>query len=195
MSLNMRNVFLVSISSVQSMDRGTQDACMHVPASCIQVSWLTLIPYFIFTCCLQVRSGICQAYWENLLPGYRGTLEEQGIRREGCVHPPFKIPSMQISPLHHEEVMHDGYRPKMLLFALDELFYIFDQIRRQRSVDEKIVVAYEILCLSAQWCTERWHRVEKTGVPDALSLLNMDDAHHLKRLMWAVYDGALLVGR
>ena len=30
--------------------------------------------------------------------------------------------------------------------------------------------------------------------PDALALLNMTDAHHLKCLMWAVYDGMLLVG-
>ena len=31
-------------------------------------------------------------------------------------------------------------------------------------------------------------------MPDALSLLNMDDAHHLECLAWAVYDGTLLVG-
>ena len=33
------------------------------------------------------------------------------------------------------------------------------------------------------------------GVPDALSLLNVNDTHHLERLVWVVYDGALLVGR
>ena len=32
------------------------------------------------------------------------------------------------------------------------------------------------------------------GVPDALSLLNMNDVCHLECLVWAVYDGALLVG-
>ena len=31
-------------------------------------------------------------------------------------------------------------------------------------------------------------------MPDALSLLNVDDACHLKHLAWAVYDGTLLVG-
>ena len=30
---------------------------------------------------------------------------------------------------------------------------------------------------------------------DALSLLNINDARHLEHLTWAVYDGALLVGR
>ena len=43
--------------------------------------------------------------------------------RDVCV-PPFKMLSMQISSLRHEEVMHDGYRLKMLLFALDKLFFI-----------------------------------------------------------------------
>ena len=32
-------------------------------------------------------------------------------------------------------------------------------------------------------------------MPDALSLLNVDNARHLKHLVWAVYDGVLLVGR
>ena len=82
----------------------------------------------------------------------------------------------------------------MLLYALDEVFYIFDQVRKQWSADEKIIVAYEILCLSTLQCTERQHRVERTGMPNALSLLNMNDACHLERLMWPVYDGALLVG-
>ena len=82
----------------------------------------------------------------------------------------------------------------MLLFTLDELFYIFNQIKKQWRADEKIVVAYEILCLSVQQCTEQWHRLEKTGVPDALALLNVDDTHHLKCITWAVYDGTLLVG-
>ena len=31
-------------------------------------------------------------------------------------------------------------------------------------------------------------------MPDALSLLNVNDAHHLEHLAWAVYDGVLLVG-
>ena len=80
----------------------------------------------------------------------------------------------------------------MLLFTLDELFYIFDQIKKQWRANEKIVVAYEILCLSMQWCTKRQHGVEKTSMPD--TLLNMDHLEHLECLTWAVYDSALLVG-
>ena len=50
--------------------------------------------------------------------------------------------------------MRDSYRPKMLLFTLDELFYIYDQIKKQQRADEKIVIAYKILCLSTNRCTE-----------------------------------------
>ena len=124
----------------------------------------------------------------------KGLWESRALGGRNMCITAFKMLSMQIGSLHHEEVMCNGYRPKMLLFALDKLFYIFDQVKKQWRVDEKIVVAYEILCLSTQRCTKRQHRVEKTSMPDALSLLNVDDTRHLEYLTWAVYDGALLVG-
>ena len=67
--------------------------------------------------------------------------------RDACV-PTFKTPTMQPGSLHQEEVMHNGYRPKMLLYTLDELFYVFDQMKWQQGLDEKIMIAYKILCLS-----------------------------------------------
>ena len=62
-------------------------------------------------------------------------------------------------------------------------------------MDEKLIVAYKILCLSMLRCTEQWHGYKKKGTPDALSLLNVNDVHHLERLMWVAYDAALLVGK
>ena len=50
------------------------------------------------------------------------------------------------------------------------------------------------MCLSALRCTKRQHGSEKTGLTDALSLLNVNDTCHLECLTWVVYDGALLVG-
>ena len=90
--------------------------------------------------------------------------------------------------------MRDGYHPKMLLYALDELFYIYAQIKNSRRVDDKLMLAYEILCISAKQCTDQWNGVEKTGVPDALALLNMNDVRHLKHLARVVYDVTLMVG-
>ena len=81
----------------------------------------------------------------------------------------------------------------MLLYTLDELFYMFDQVKWQRPMDEKLIVAYKILCLSVLQCTEQQHGSEKKGMLDSLSLLNVNDACHLECLAWAVYDGTLLV--
>ena len=144
----------------------------------------------MFLCCLQVRSCVYTAYQED----HGGALEEQGSGwRVACI-PPFKIPTMDIGSLGHKDIMRNSYQPKMLLFALDELFYIYDQIKKQRRADEKIVVTYEILCFSSNWCTERQHGFKKTSMPNAMALLNVDDAHHLECLAWAVYNGVLLVG-
>ena len=90
--------------------------------------------------------------------------------------------------------MRDGYHPKMLLYVLDKLFYIYVQVKNSWRADDKLVLAYEILCISANQCTDWWNGVENTSMPDALALLNLNDAHHLEHLAWAVYDGALLVG-
>ena len=76
--------------------------------------------------------------------------------------------------------MRDGYHPKMLLYVLDELFYVYVQIKNSRRPDDKLVLAYEILCISANHCTDRRNGIEKTGVPDALALLKVDDICHLK---------------
>ena len=67
--------------------------------------------------------------------------------RDACI-PTFKTPTMQPGSLCHEDVMCDGYRPKMLLCTLNELFHIFVQVKQQWGLHEKIIIAYEILCLS-----------------------------------------------
>ena len=89
--------------------------------------------------------------------------------------------------------MRDGYHPKMLLYTLDEFFYVFAQIKNSHR-DDKVVLAYEILCISANRCTDQYNGVEKMGIPNALALLNIEDARHLEHLAWAVYDSTILVG-
>ena len=110
-----------------------------------------------------------------------------------CV-PPFKMPTLNTETLCPEDTMRDRYHPKMLLFTLDELFYIYSQVKNLQRADEKVILAYEILCLSTNRCTDWRNGIKETGMPDALALLNVNDVHHLERLAWAVYDGTLLVG-
>ena len=63
----------------------------------------------------------------------RETLQSQDGLNLGDVHfcPIRQTPTMQHGTLCNDDVLHNGYRPKMLLYALDELFYIFDQVKRQ----------------------------------------------------------------
>ena len=103
----------------------------------------------------------------------------------------FNTPTMQWHTLRNKDILHEGYRPKMLLYALDELFYIYDQVKHHGGIDEKLVVADEILSLTVLCCMECQGGVENQGVPDAVSQINLN---HLKHLTWAIYNGALLVG-
>ena len=121
-------------------------------------------------------------------------MEDQSPGGRDAGVPPFKMPTLHKGTLQAEESMRDGYHPKMLLYALDELFYIYAQVKNSQRADNKLVLAYEILCISANRCTDWQNGIEKTGMPNALALLNMEDIHHLERLVWVVYDGVLLVG-
>ena len=106
----------------------------------------------------------------------------------------FKTPTMQRSNLQNEDVLCKGYRPKMILYTLDELFYNYDQVKHHRGIDEKLVVVYEILGLATLHCMEHRGWVEKHGMPDAMSQISLNNTRHLECLAWAIYDGALLIG-
>ena len=83
--------------------------------------------------------------------GY-GRPEPWGGRDAGV--PPFKTPTLNKETLWAENSMRDGYRPKMLLYALDKLFYIYAQVKNSRRPNKKLVLAYEILCISTNRCTD-----------------------------------------
>ena len=122
-----------------------------------------------------------------------GLWKTRALRGRDVGIPPFKTPTLIKGTLWATESMRDGYRPKMLLYALDDLFFIYAQIKDSPR-DERVVLAYKILCISSNRCTDRCNGVEQMGVPNALALLNTKDARHLKCLAWAIYDGTLLVG-
>ena len=121
-------------------------------------------------------------------------MEDEGPGGRDVGIPPFKTPTLNKETLQAEDSMRDGYHPKMLLYVLDKLFYVYMQVKNSRRLDEKLVLAYEILCISTNCCTDRRNGIEKTGVPDALALLNVEDIRHLECLAWAVYDDVLMVG-
>ena len=75
--------------------------------------------------------------------------------------PPFKMPTLNKGMLWAKDSMRDGYHPKMLLYALDESFYIYVQVKNSWRADDKLVLAYKILCISTNHCTNRWNGVKR----------------------------------
>ena len=65
----------------------------------------------------------------------------------------FKMPTMQCGTLWNKDILREDYRPRMLLYTLDELFYIYNQVKHHRGIDEKLVMVYEILSLTVLCCT------------------------------------------
>ena len=83
--------------------------------------------------------------------GY-GRPEPLGRRDMGI--PPFKMPTLHKEMLWAKESMRDRYHPKMLLYMLDELFYVYTQVKNSQRADNKLVLAYVILCISANHCMD-----------------------------------------
>ena len=141
------------------------NACTCAPILCLWVSWCTLTHYSMFIFVVNRFKAIF-----TLRTGWTFTQATEGLWKTRALGgrdagvPPFKTPTLNKGTLWAVESMRDGYHPKMLLYALDELFYVFAQIKNS-SQDEKVMLAYEILCISANRCTDRCSRVEKWVYP------------------------------
>ena len=131
---------------------------------------------------------------KNFHPSHRGAMEGQSPGGRDVGIPPFKMPTFHKETLWAKESMRDEYHPKMLLYVLDELFYVYIQVKNSQRANDKLVLTYDILCILANCCMDQRNGIKKTGVPGALALLNVEDIWHLECLIWAVYDGVLLVG-
>ena len=86
-------------------------------------------------------------------------MEDEGPGGRYTGIPPFKMPTLNNENLRAKDSMRDGYHPKMLLYVLDKLFYVYVQVKNSRRLDKKLVLAYEILCMLHQpkeWDQEDW---------------------------------------
>ena len=157
--------------------RVAQNACTRAPILCLWVSCCTLMPYsmFLYFCCRQIQSDICPMHGKDFHPSHRGLWKTRALGGRDVGVPPFKTPTLNKGMLQAVGSMRDGYHSKMLLYALDKLFYVYAQIKNSPQ-NEKIMLAYEILCISGNRCTDRHKGIEKMGVPNALALLNIEDA-------------------
>ena len=84
----------------------------------------------------------------------------------------------------------------MLLYAFDELFYVFRGLRAT-DIDPQHVVAHEILSFALLHCMEQCQGSPMDPcltVREASTMMDVHDEVYLECLVWVVYEGALLPG-
>ena len=93
------------------------------------------------------------------------------------------------------DVLRTGSHLRMLLYTLDELFYVYRGVG-ENDVDGQHVVAYEILKVASLRCMEQCgsQKKESNTLGDAYPRVNLSDMDGLERLAWAVYDGMYMPG-
>ena len=85
--------------------------------------------------------------------------------------------------------------PRMMLYALDELFYVYRGVGTN-DVDGQHIVAYEILTVVLLCCTEQCSNPKKAcnTLGNAYPRVNLNGVNGLKHLAWAIYDGVYMPG-
>ena len=87
-----------------------------------------------------------------------------------------------------------GMHPCMMLYAMDEMFHIFQGVGAN-NLNRQCVVAYEILAL-ALLCSMEWCGCTKccNSLSDTYPLADLTDMDELECLAWDVYDGIFIPG-
>ena len=107
--------------------------------------------------------------------------------------PDFYMPALKKEMLVSYDKLCEGTHPKMLLYALDELFHVF-RGWGENDLNGQCVVAHDILSFASLCCME-WR-----GKPinpcktcgDASTMVDANAETGLKQLTWVIYDGVLL---
>ena len=93
------------------------------------------------------------------------------------------------------DVLHTGYCLRILMYMLDELFFVFKKLQAN-DFDAQCMVAYEILQIALHQCTEQ-HRSKKkkeNTLGDTYPWVDFRDADSLERLAWAMYNRVFMPG-
>ena len=93
------------------------------------------------------------------------------------------------------DLRRTGTHLRMMLYTLDELFYMFLGIGTN-DIDGQQVTAYEILTIASLCCME-WHDSPKkpcNTLGDAYPRVVLSDVNGLECLAWTVYEGIFVPG-
>ena len=85
--------------------------------------------------------------------------------------------------------------PHMILYALDELFYVFQGVGTNE-IDGQHIVTYEILTVASLHCMECCSSLKKpcNTLGDAYPRVVLSNVNGLECLAWAMYDGVFVPG-
>ena len=98
---------------------------------------------------------------------------------------------MSVVNLDEVNLLRLGHHPKMFPFLLEEMVYAYTHIDAD-DIDGLRVMAYEVLTMAEMW----YHLHKRSTNPqdmtwgDAMSHVVLGDLARLKKLMWAIFDGA-----
>ena len=102
---------------------------------------------------------------------------------------------MSVVNLDEVNLLHSGHHPKMFLFLLEEMVYVYARISTD-DIDGLWVMAYKVLAMAELW----YHLRKRSANPqdmtrgEAMSRIVLGDLAGVEKLMWAVFDGALAAG-
>ena len=88
-----------------------------------------------------------------------------------------------------------GTCPRMMLYAMDEMFHVFRGVGANNLYGQ-CIVADKILALASLHCME-WHGSDKkccNTLSDAYPLVDLNDMDGPERLAWAMYNGVFIPG-
>ena len=152
MTPSIHNVFSVNISSILTAAPGGTEcmhACPHLVHLGVSVDSNALLYVFLFSLPTDLKQcSPCEL--AECLPRHKGLWKTRALGGRDVGG----MPTLNKETLWAKDSMRDRYHPKMLLYALHELFYIYAQVKNSQRPDEKLVLAYEILCISANCCTD-----------------------------------------
>ena len=103
----------------------------------------------------------------------------------------FMASSLSVVNLQPCELNHMGHRPKMFLYMLDKLMYVYkglgDDYNGQQIVTVEILsLMWKCYCQSKHLC-----QVKNLAHGHAMTQVHHGDYLWLERLAWAVFDGVL----
>ena len=110
-----------------------------------------------------------------------------------CAVPNFMAPSLNVVNLEPCELDRMGHHPKMFLYMLDELMYLYQGLGND--YDGQQIVAFEILSLAWKHYCQCKHSCQGKSMThgDVMSCICNGDYLWLERLAWAMFGSVLAI--